>query len=217
MPNWCDNYISINANEELQEKIAEFVHSEESDFDFEKVIPMPENIYRGTLGSKEEKVYGKNNWRDWCLEHWGTEWNASVENAEPFEYWIKTAWTPCEPVIAELARLFPEAKIIHSYEDIEGGDFCGQNIYHAGKLVYRMWADCLYDWSAEFPETFDEEERAELRLEDDLYPLQNEGYICDTTADGYIHIREYKNGRLFKKVDGEFEDHRPEGERTYRW
>lgn len=216
MPNWCDNYISIDANEELLEKIADFVRSEESDFDFEKVIPMPENIYCGHIGPKEWEIYEKNNWYTWRDENWGTEQKAIVQNAEPGEYWLQTAWGPCKPVIAKLARIFPEATITHAYEE-EGCCFCGKNIYQIGELVYQMNGDYHRDWTAEEPDTWRADELEDWKIEDELYPLQEDGYICDTTEDGQLHIREYQNGRLFLKIDGEFEDHRPEGERVYRW
>ena len=216
MPNWCDNYVSIDASEEIQKKIANFVRSEKSDFDFEKIIPMPENIYRGDLGVEEEKLYGENNWYDWSIEHWGTKWNATVQNAELEEYWLQTAWGPCEPVIAELARIFPEAKITHAYEE-EGMCFCGQIIYQNGELVYQMNGDYHRDWTAEEPDTWRADELEDWKIEDELYPLQDEGYIYDTTEDGKIHIRKYMNGRLFLKIDGEYEDSRPESERTYYW
>lgn len=217
MPNWCDNYISISANEEITERIHEYVRSESSAFDFNRIIPMPESIYRGTLGEKERELYGEDNWYDWSNSHWGTKWNADVENAEPSEYWIRTAWTPCTPVIAELARLFPEAKIIHRYEETEGGDYCGLNLYQGGKLIYNMSGDCNYDWSVEDPEGWDSEEREEMKLVDDVYPLQQEGLFWDKNNEGQIHIREYRNGGLFLKIDGEFEDFRPVADQTYFW
>lgn len=216
MPNWCSNYISIEATEELQNEIAEFVHSEKSDFDFEKIIPMPENIYRGNFGAEEEKLYGKNNWYDWSIEHWGTKWNAEIVDASPNSYALDTAWSPCEPVIAELARLFPAAKIVHRYEE-PGWGFCGEDVYQNGTLVYKMQGDFTYDWTADDPDHCDEEELNDNKLDDELYPLQESGDLCATTEDGQIHIRKYKNGRLFVKIDGTYEDLRPEHERTYYW
>ena len=217
MPNWCDNYISISANEETTERIHEYVRSESSAFDFNRIIPMPENIYSGTLGKKERELYGEDNWYDWSNSHWGTKWNADVENAEPGEYWFKTAWTPCEPVIAELARIFPTAQFTHAYEETEGHFYCGMNIYQDGKLVFTMNGGCDYDWSADAPDAWDEEEKEEMKIEDELYPVQRNGQICEVDEAGHYHYREYRNGRLYHKIDGECEDYRPENERRYFW
>lgn len=217
MPNWCDNYISIFADNELLEKIHEYVRSENNEFDFEKIIPMPENIYRGNLGTRELELYGENNWYDWSNTNWGTKWNADVENAEPGEYWIKTAWSPCEPVIAELARIFPAAEFSHAYEETEGYFYCGKNIYRDGKLVFSMHGDCDYDWSVDDPDAWDEEEKEEMKIKDELYPLQENGCISEADENGYFHYREYRNGRLYHKIEGEYEDHRPKYERRYSW
>ena len=61
----CWNYLTIEGNKATIRRIYEFVKSEESVFDFEKIIPMPEDIYRGSIGAKEKDLYGENNWYDW--------------------------------------------------------------------------------------------------------------------------------------------------------
>lgn len=200
MPSWCSNYVFIDASEELQKKIANFVRSEESDFDFEKIIPMPENIYRGNLGQEEKELYGENNWYEWRTRNWGTKWNSRVREATPEKYSFQTAWTPCEPVIARLARIFPEALIIHTYE-AEDALFYGADVYEQGKLVYRMAGDYFCDPSAENPELWDEDSLEAMKIEDDLYPLQQTGDIFEKTEDDHIHMRFYKNGRLYVKID----------------
>lgn len=129
---------------------------------------------------------------------------------------METACSPCEPVIAELARLFPEAKIVHRCEE-ESDMYCGENVYQNGKLVYKIEGDYAYDWTAEDPEHCDEEELNNYKIDDKRYPLQESGDLCATTEDGCIHIRKYMNGRLLVKIDGTYEDSRPENERVYYW
>jgi len=41
--------------------------------DFNKIIPMPDNIYKGDIEGKAYQKYGKNNWIDWSVEFWGTK------------------------------------------------------------------------------------------------------------------------------------------------
>lgn len=41
--------------------------------DFNKVIPMPEHIFRDMA---EREKYGKDNWYNWSIAHWGTIWNS---------------------------------------------------------------------------------------------------------------------------------------------
>ena len=82
MPNDCYNSLTIEANPETIKKILSFVKSDESAFDFNKIIPMPDYIYDGNVGTKEKEIYGKYNWYDWSRENWGTKWNAyDIETA----------------------------------------------------------------------------------------------------------------------------------------
>ena len=216
MPNSCIGYLSIKCPDNVFEQIKNYVQSENSIFDFNKIIPMPDYIYREPVGDEERKRYGENNWYDWSIEHWGTKWNAEAVDASPNSYALDTAWSPCEPAIAELARLFPAARIVHRYEE-PGWGFCGEDVYQNGTLVYKMQGDFTYDWTADDPDHCDEEELNDNKLDDELYPLQESGDLCATTEDGQIHIRKYKNGRLFVKIDGTYKDRRPENERVYCW
>ena len=144
MPNYCCGNLEIIANDKLLKRIIETVHGtgDESDnpFDFDKIIPMPDYIYRGIIGTQEEELYGKNNWYDWSNENWGTKWNScdTILNGNVFSFW--TAWTPCSPVIRELARMFSEARFDYWYEE-PGCAFCGREIYEDGILKYELNAD----------------------------------------------------------------------------
>lgn len=60
MPNWILNKISANKDyDEIIDKL-----TTDNEVDFNNIIPMPDNIYRGNLGPKERKLYGENNWYD---------------------------------------------------------------------------------------------------------------------------------------------------------
>ena len=51
MPNYCNNSLSIYASRNTLNKIRSFIQSDDNKFDFDKIIPMPDYIYRGNLGS----------------------------------------------------------------------------------------------------------------------------------------------------------------------
>ena len=44
MPNYCENELTIAGNKEDVQKLLDLIKSKESDFDFDKVIPYPENL-----------------------------------------------------------------------------------------------------------------------------------------------------------------------------
>lgn len=57
MPNWVRTSVNVVGTSDEIKKVTEFVKSEESDFDFNKVIPMPEelNITEGSRGANGEE------------------------------------------------------------------------------------------------------------------------------------------------------------------
>lgn len=149
MPNYCVNTVSVDAAPEVLDQLRCFVASEENAFDFEKIIPMPCNIYMRNIGTDEEKTYGGRNWYDQCNRRWGTKWNsvgAQCDERDGILYYdFDTAWGPSEPVIEELAMLFPDARIQYSYYE-PGMCFCGKREYENGKIVYFMDGDFYEDY-----------------------------------------------------------------------
>ena len=113
MPNHITNKIEFSGNQESIDKILELIKGEDTCIDFEKIIPMPSNIFRGNLGPEERNKYGKSNWYDWSLFNWGTKWNAysshlySDNNTIEFD----TAWSCPLPVLDKLAELCYEHKV----------------------------------------------------------------------------------------------------------
>jgi len=112
MPNHTTNFVTIETNTNVQEEIQALeelkndLRVKEDMFDFNGIVPMPEEIKKGaTLGIDMEtgKIiehkdyendggvykpkhrltrkrlmveYGADNWRDFGNLHWGTKWNS---------------------------------------------------------------------------------------------------------------------------------------------
>lgn len=131
MPNHIKNIV-INSSELNIQKYSTLNEEGENEFDFEKVLPMPEILHKITApatlcetseemeASKDEggqyrkiskdfsfnlfATHGANNWHDWSVENWGTKWNAyHHESTEPLIF--DTAWAIPHGVYKELARL----------------------------------------------------------------------------------------------------------------
>ena len=59
MPNWTTNEVTVTAKSAKDlSKFIKQIESEDNPFDFEKIEPMPENIFRGNLGQKEREIHG---------------------------------------------------------------------------------------------------------------------------------------------------------------
>lgn len=213
MPNYCDNFLSINASPDTLNRITDFVKSNENAFDFDKIVPMPDHIYRGSIGSEEKALYGENNWYDWSCKNWGTKWNSVDAEINDEEIHFLTAWSPCDPVIAALAAMFPAARITYNFYET-GMCFCGQRIYENGELIFYFNGDY-----AENPFCEDNDEDSdEYALSDPIFPIKESGVfeaVQDSEAvqgiealegctRGKLYYREYANGKIRVMTDGYF-------------
>ena len=138
MPNHILNVITLKGTPERITEILEKIKDDEigiGSIDFEKIIPMPPNIYRGDLGLEERELYGKYNWYDWSIENWGTKWN-SYGYCRDFKYSqfdpiiFQTAWRAPHPVIEKLFMMFQDVEIVHEWADEGVARNCGRRIYN---------------------------------------------------------------------------------------
>ena len=213
MPNYCDNSLSIEGPHDTLRKIHALVRGEENPFDFEKIIPMPDYIYRGTIGTEEKKIYGNNNWYDWRCENWGTKWNSCDANCDwspdCLEYDFETAWSPCEPVIKALATLFPDAQFKYRYSE-QGDCFFGDQEYENGRMTYNAYGDYGEYWFDGYSED-DEDDREILKEKDHpgiFYTVIQEEDLGPVTATKFSY-RDNDNERSIQ-IEGVSYDARAE-------
>jgi hypothetical protein len=99
MPNWCDNYITVECDnwEEIKEYCRDLdLDDRVSDFSFSKILPLEDND---------------------ASEYWGTKWDAaSAFSGESF-FNFQTAWGPSIPVTIALSSKFPDATFRHAYNE----------------------------------------------------------------------------------------------------
>lgn len=133
--NQVPNHVTtvLNAPQEVTTALLD----DEGRVDFNKVIPMPDTVYRGDLSSKEEEEHpGDQNWYGWGIANWGTKWNAyQTEVHLPEEVQFDTAWAHPFPVIEALSRKFPEAEIKVVFADEDLGQNCGGYVIRNGELT----------------------------------------------------------------------------------
>ncbi len=137
MPNWISTKIKFSGDEKQISAVLSKIKGDKEIagggypwIDFNKLIPMPENIYKGNLGMAEREKYGEDNWYDWSVENWGTKWNAS--DAVPssvvpneYEYYMDTAWSFPTPIIEKLSEFCIEHEV--SFEGAYADEDCGSN------------------------------------------------------------------------------------------
>ena len=124
MPNHCYNKIIIYGDE--ASKIASELKSEDTVFDFSKILTEPnyeEIEVKPTFSKEDEKDdFRMPKWWDWRIQNWGTKSNSYDDHVdtvddETVEYEFSTAWSPPEPVIAKLREQYPDVSITAFYDE----------------------------------------------------------------------------------------------------
>jgi len=123
MPNHVYNRIEFQGDKEEIEKLFKKAqikdsNGEESIFTFNAFVPMPEKVFRGSLGSEDKKQYpGTKNWYNWSIKYWGTKWDCYDITIYKSILEFGTAWSPPFPIIKAISKQFPKLKIFYSYEE----------------------------------------------------------------------------------------------------
>ena len=143
MPNWCYNRITVYADEDSADKLAELKEIFEDPQPFNTLFPQPDwkNIPNkfGELPKLEQhknpetgevvwETYnfpdGKNDdrWYSWRLDNWDTKWEASeiefeCDDSEILTVTFDTAWSPPEGVMTKLREKFPDVSFQCFYDE----------------------------------------------------------------------------------------------------
>ncbi|MBA4063083.1 MAG: hypothetical protein C0501_05115 [Isosphaera sp.] len=129
MPNWCENDLEVSGDEPLVRDFLAFAWSGERALDFNRFVPYPsefaelDRVAEAWRDAHPEKSVfsgptdGFNSGGfEWCVEHWGTKWNArraarggvTVRGVTATVLVrFDTPWRPPLPVISAAARRFP--------------------------------------------------------------------------------------------------------------
>lgn len=141
MPNWVKNEIQFTDEESYKQAVRDYYIADADatgggKFDFQRLIPMPDNIYRGNLGPEEEAKYGKDNWYDWSIRNWETKWNSTdgFLDEENLTISFATAWSAPHPVIKAFAKR-TRFDFTHRWADEDIGQNLGEREYSGGHLA----------------------------------------------------------------------------------
>ena len=150
MPNHCSNILKIKGK---QEDLAKFkklaaaisteydsitgkAKKEKTIMDFNKFIPYPKkykDLDKAAAKYQREHPNAFDAPKDgynsggyeWCINNWGTKWNAYEENLKEgrnmLTYAFTTAWSPPEKVLNKMATMFPKLNFKDTWSE-EGGN-----------------------------------------------------------------------------------------------
>jgi len=148
MPNWVTNILTINADEKMVEQILSEVKSETNEFDFNLILPMPDELEGGSsptyIVSQEEyendsskgmtkamsdeliKKYGFDNWYNWRIHNWDTKWNSDEVYINYNEITFDTAWSNPKALLVALSEKYPTIKFQIKFADEDFGFNVGE-------------------------------------------------------------------------------------------
>ena len=103
---------------------------------------LEEDLKIGKIAVENIKNYGAPDWYDWCIENWGTKWNAyDIEACEDNQFKFCTAWSAPHPILRKLSELYPEIAITHQWADEDYGFNLGHREYLNGEMTYERELD----------------------------------------------------------------------------
>ena len=148
MPNWCENRLTVEGAKKVVQQFKQLAKPKATqagaDLSLASLYPIPAGVYLGDLGTEETQRYGKNNWRDWCITHWGIKWDADAtltnETPDFLVYEFESAWSPPVAWLKKVARDFPRLRFTLIYDE-PGMGFAGTAIADQGKLIVDTWKE----------------------------------------------------------------------------
>ena len=203
MPNYCNNVVEIRGPAASVKPLVD--HK----LDFMKIHPYPKalDITAGREGaddSPEQKAlvaaeesnldkYGYKNWYDWCVNNWGTKWNAGGDNPDmmvDYDYdedgdtvialfQFDTAWAPPLGVMQKLKDDHPELSIECRYHE-------------PGVGFFGVWTDGV-DRCYEF-------ESIENGSKDDFWTQHQDGLLLD---EHFGLVEQLQESEAYQETDGE--------------
>lgn len=89
-------------------------------------------------GIKNFLKYGFATWFEWCVENWGTKWNAYSQDDSrntSDTIFFQTAWSAPIPVLVALSKKFPTVNFVFAYADEDSGANVAHGVIKEGEFV----------------------------------------------------------------------------------
>lgn len=120
------HYYNLGYFKDIEKKARTYIPE-----DIEKELNIKTLEELGDTYIKNIKDYGSTSWYDWCVENWGTKWDATRCESDQNTIIFETAWATPEPIFEKLSEEFPNEII-----QVEYADECYSNDNN-GKLYFQ--------------------------------------------------------------------------------
>lgn len=105
----------------------------------------PDDWELGKTAWNNIQKYGAPTWHEWCINNWGTKWNAfgydCVDCSTEESLCFLTAWSAPDPVIEKLSAMYPDVTLEHEYADEDIGANCGRKCYLNGECTESYYPE----------------------------------------------------------------------------
>jgi len=108
---------------------------------FDELRPADQAIAK-VLGKKYHdniEKYGHADWYSWCIDNWGTKWNAydtPTEEDTEDTIFFQTAWSNVLKIIEKLHTIFPDTELFYDWADEDTGSNTGRAIITQNGTLY---------------------------------------------------------------------------------
>lgn len=129
-----DFYLSESEQAKLMERTLE--HKDHTNN--ELLFGTKADVYAyGKRALDNYEKYGAKDWYDWCIENWGTKWNAcetQIDDLNTAEVYFDTAWSSISELVEKLAAQHPECRFEYEYAEEQVGLYSGYRNFENGIL-----------------------------------------------------------------------------------
>lgn len=176
------NFLSVDLFPEyLQEEIVKELASEDEMFSARLQLLLIWHM--GKIYADNIQKYGCTTWYDWCVNNWGTKWNACNTYINECEDCIEfeTAWSAPIPIYQKMAEIHPDLDFSVRWADEDIGANAGF-VEHTGETD----GDFQYSYY-----DFQSKDAYETAFELWGIDAEEEGYVFDKENNTYVYCDPY--------------------------
>lgn len=168
MPNWCANSCRMTAPQDnpMMGKILAALTGDGQWFEAVKPVPVPlkdaiANINVEPTDEQKKLIeeFGHRSWFDYCVDEWGTKWEAKIDSFEQdgdsVTVYFDTAWSPPEGIYKTMEAAGIKVEATYAEQGIgymgyrkDGEDYCcdmpeydGEDSPEYHQAIDKVWDD----------------------------------------------------------------------------